>query len=216
MFKRYAIYSDPDQLAALFQVNLNEMKVKDPNYNAGVGGVLPILVSGVNRERVLVSATWNPAAFNVSDDSTSLTSALIQRSPDLSKIFQRKRCLIFMNGYFDWKKISDSVQIPFYFRILNSDVFGVAGLYDKDGSGGYMFMPIETRANEIVEPLSESMPAILSKESIDVWLDPLYPSPDKLHDTLMPHNTIDMASYRVKLKDSDTSSNSKDLIQPVV
>lgn len=216
MFKRYAIYSDPDQLAALFHVNLNEMKAMDPNYNAGVGGVLPILVSGVNRERVLVSATWNPAAFNVSDDSTSLTSALIQGSPDLSKIFQRKRCLIFMNGYFDWKKISDSVQIPFYFRILNSDVFGVAGLYDKDGSGGYMFMPIETRANEIVEPLSESMPAILSKDSIDVWLDPLYPNSDKLHDTLMPHNTIDMASYRVKLKDSDTSSNSKDLIQPVV
>lgn len=216
MFKRYTIYTNSDQLVSTFKVNLNELDTLTPNYNAGPGGMMPILVSGLNRERVLVSASWNTEVFNLAKTQSSLLSAQIQKSPELTKVFQRKRCLILMNGYYDWKKITESLQVPFYFRILSQDVFAVAGIYENDASGSYSFIPIETRANEIVEPLSETMPAIISGDMFDKWLDPLFPTPEKLHDLLVPHKTIEMSSYRVNLKLTDVESNSKDLIQPVV
>jgi putative SOS response-associated peptidase YedK len=177
---------------------------------------MPIIISGLNREQLLVNASWDATAFNQPANHSSLSSASIKKSPDLLKLFQRKRCIIPMNGYYDWKKITESIHIPFYFRILNQDVFGVAGIFEILEDESYVFLPIETRANEIVEPLSETMPAILSKELIDKWLDPLFPNSDKLHDFLMPHKTIEMSSYRVTLQDTDTKSNSKELIQPVV
>jgi putative SOS response-associated peptidase YedK len=121
-----------------------------------------------------------------------------------------------MNGYYEWKKVTEAIQIPFYFRMLNRELFGVAGLYEMDEKGTFSFVPIETRANEIVEPLSETMPAIISDELVNRWLDPLTPNPDMLHDLLSPHRTIEMSSYRVTLKQSDTQSNTKNLIQPVV
>lgn len=216
MFKRYVLFSNSDSFNKSFDVIQSDSINGMPNYNAGPGSSMPIIVSGLNRDHHLVNAKWDGSLFGLSSTQTSLTTASIRKSPDLVKVFQRKRCIIPMNGYYDWKKITESIQIPFYFRILNRDVFGVAGIYDTDTQGLYCFTPIETRANEIVEPLSETMPAIISNDLLDKWLDPLFPNPDQLHDLLTPHKTIDMSSYRVTLKESDITSNSKDLIQPVV
>lgn len=216
MFKRYVIFTNPDSFNKGFDVVHSDSIVGLPNYNAGPGGLMPIIVSGLSRDHHIVNAKWGGSFFNLPSNQTSLTTASIRKSPELVKAFQRKRCIIPMNGYYDWKKITDMIQIPFYFRILNRDVFGVAGIYDTDQDGSYYFIPIETRANEIVEPLSETMPAIISEGFLDKWLDPLFPNPDQLHDLLVPHKTIDMSSYRVTLKESDVTSNSKELIQPVV
>lgn len=216
MFKRYVLFSNPDSFVKGFDVVKTESINGLPNYNVCSGTKMPIIVSGLNRDHHLVSAKWDSSVFGIAAKQTSLTSAAIKKSPELVKVFQRKRCIIPMNGYFDWKKITESIQIPFYFRILNRDVFGVAGLYEKADDGSYSFTPIETRANEIVEPLSETMPAIVAEELLDKWLDPLYPNPDQLHEFLTPHKTIEMSSYRVKLNESDTTSNSKELIQPII
>lgn len=216
MFKRYVLFSDPDSFNKGFDIVHSDVIVGIPNYNAGPGSSMPIIVSGLSRDHHIVNAKWDVRLFNQSSIQTSLTSASIRKSPDLVKVFQRKRCIIPMNGYYDWKKITDTIQIPFYFRILNRDVFGVAGMYETDQDGSYCFIPIETRANEIVEPLSETMPAVIAEDIQDKWLDPLFPGSDQLHDVLTPHKTIDMSSYRVTLRESDLTSNSKELIQPVV
>jgi len=216
MFKRYVLFSNPDFFNKSFDVIQTESIKGLPNYNTCPGSSMPIIVSGLNRDHHLVNAKWDGDFFNLSSNQSSLTSASIRKSPELVKVFQRKRCIIPMNGYYDWKKITEAIQIPFYFRILNRDVFGVAGIYATGPDGSYYFIPIETRANEIVEPLSETMPAIIADDLLDKWLDPLFPNPDQLHDLLTPHKTMEMSSYRVTLKDSDTTSNSKELIQPVV
>lgn len=216
MLKRYVLYSDQETVTTVFKSVRNEEISTKSHFNIGLGSSTPIVISGLNREHYLTIGTWDSSFFNLPHHQTSITSQAIRSSSDLIKLFQRKRCIIPMNGYYDWKKITESVQIPFYFRILNQDVFGVAGLYDTKEDGGVSFIPIETKANEIVEPLSETMPAILSIDMFDKWLDPLYPKPELLHEILSPHKTIEMSSYRVTLKESDITSNSKDLIQPVV
>jgi putative SOS response-associated peptidase YedK len=216
MFKRYVLFSHPESLIKGFDIVQIDSLTGLPNYNVSPGTSVPIIVSGPNRDHHLKQSTWDGFLFSLSENQSALTSAWIRKTPDLVKVFQRKRCVIPMNGYYEWKKVTEAIQIPFYFRILNRELFGVAGLYEIDEKGTFSFVPIETRANEIVEPLSETMPAIISDELVHRWLDPLYPNPDLLHDILSPHRTIEMSSYRVTLKQSDTQSNTKNLIQPVV
>jgi putative SOS response-associated peptidase YedK len=215
MFNRYALFNDLAEIIAEFNIQKNRITQYQSCYNVGVGSAMPIIIAGVNREREIVEATWSGDWIQPVSMASSLTSDEIRKVPQLQKSFQRKRCLVIMNGYFDWKHITDTIQIPFYFRILSSDLFGVAGLYEKVGDA-YQFIPIETRANEIVEPLSATMPAILTADVFTMWLDPLYPDMEKLHELLVPVETIEMSSYRVSLKESDRASNTKELIHPIL
>lgn len=224
MFQRYAIYSDLNAIAQEFEIKkISETFQGEgnliPNYNAGVGDVLPIIIAGQNREHTLLEAVWNPEAFHVATGSTSITTETIQKDSMLLKLFQRKRCLIPMNGYFEWKELGQTLQIPFYLRVLNRHLIAVAGLYlepEQTGREHFVFIPIQVESNEIVQPLSDVMPAILEESHFNKWLDPLTSNGNLLAGAIKPHNTLHMASYRVKLQSADRESNSGDLIQPIV
>lgn len=217
MLNRYAIYSSKADIEKLFSIESNQITENNPHYNAGPGGVFPIIIAGKNRERTLIKATWSNDLFSVSSDKTSIIKQDFEKNAPLQKTFQRKRCLILMNGYFDWKVITENIQLSFYFRLLNSDLFVVAGIYENETElSPLKFLPIETEANEIVEPLSLNMPTIINKEDIDIWLDPLSNDSDLLLNMIKPLKTTEMSSYRVSLKKDDRESNTKEVIRPLV
>lgn len=217
MFRRFSLYSSPKSVASDFKAETSHADSYSESFNIGPDDAALILYAGKNRERTLSVAKWTDSIVENVPSRISLTRDDIIRNPDYLKLFQRKRCLVVMNGYFDWKMISPALGIPFYFRLLDQTCFAVAGLYHSNGPGGEMvFTPIQTGANEIVEPLSAMMPAILSHSDFDVWLDPLVNNNESLMDMLKPYSTIDMASYRVNLKESDRETNDSSLIQPMI
>lgn len=217
MINRYTIYSPKAEIEKLFKIEFNQITENNPHYNAGPGGTFPIIIAGKNRERTLVKAIWSSDSFVISSAKTSILKEDFIKNVPLQKTFQRKRCLILMNGYFDWKKITENIQLAFYFRLLNTDLFVVAGLYESENELATLnFLPIETESNEIVEPLSTNMPAIIDFSDIDTWLDPLSNDTDELFEMIKPLKTSEMSSYRVALKREDRESNSKEVIQPLV
>ncbi len=217
MFRRFSLYSSATTVASDFHVETSLADSFKECYNIGPGDTGLILHAGKNRERTLSVARWTDSILSEMPSRVSITRDEIVRSPSYVKLFQRKRCLIVMNGYFDWKMISPTLGIPFYFRILEQNCFAVAGLYNPDTTSDELnFTPIQTDANEIVEPLSSMMPAILSHHDFDVWLDPLVNDNEMLLDMLKPFSTIDMASYRVHLQENDRTSNNSSLIQPII
>jgi putative SOS response-associated peptidase YedK len=217
MLNRYTIYSDKVEIEKLFGIELNLIAENSPRYNAGPGSIVPVIIAGKNRERTLVGAKWSSGPFAIGSTKTSILKEDFVKNVSLQKTFQRKRCLILMNGYFDWKKITETIQLAFYFRLLNTDLFVVAGLYENESDlKAINFLPIETESNEIVEPLSASMPAIIDFSDIDMWLDPLSNDAEGLIDMIKPLKTSEMSSYRVALKNEDRESNTKEVIQPLV
>lgn len=217
MFRRFSLYSSPISVARDFNAETSHADRFSESYNVGPTDSALILYAGKNRERTLSVAKWTDSIVDSVPPRTSLTRDDIVRNPEYLKLFQRKRCLVVMNGYYDWKMISPALGIPFYFRLLDQKCFAVAGLFQSDRSTGeFVFTPIQTVANEIVEPLSTMMPAILSHDDFDIWLDPLVNDNEKLLDMLKPYSTIDMASYRVNLKESDREANDSSLIQPII
>ncbi|MCH8495465.1 MAG: SOS response-associated peptidase [Balneolales bacterium] len=216
MFSRYTFFSSVDDLVDLFGVDKNEIKGFAPVYNAGYGSKMPIIIAGHARETTLVLADWG--GIPASDPVISLSN--LDKKPEQRKLLQRRRCIIPANGYFEWKRISDSIAIPFYMRMLARPIIGFAGVYDtlesSDGTLEYSFSVIETHANELVEPLSATMPAILEEETMLTWIDPLHPDIESLRSGIRPAKTSHMASFRVQNDVNDSEINKPSLIEPLL
>lgn len=218
MFSRYALHFNIGQIKDLFQAVANfEFPT---NYNIGVGSEVPIVISGHARETTVVLAKWDSTFAGVSANTSAIDMKIINKSKELRKAFQRKRCIIPISGYYEWKKLSEKITIPFYLRMINTDILGVAGIYsvqtDADGNTKFEFTAILVPANELIEPLNETMPALLPERMFDHWLDPLQTDVELLENALKPAPTSDMASFRISNKVDDIEANSPTLIHPVM
>jgi putative SOS response-associated peptidase YedK len=212
------LHSNIGEIKDLFQAVANfEFP---PSYNIGVGREVPIVISGHARETTVVLAKWDSTFAGVSANTSAIDMKIINKSKELRKAFQRKRCIIPISGYYEWKKLSEKITIPFYLRMINTDILGVAGLYsvqtDADGSTKFEFTAILVPANELVEPLNDTMPALLPERMFDQWLDPLQTDVELLENALKPAPTSDMASFRISNKVDDIEANSTELINPVM
>lgn len=94
-------------------------------------------------------------------------SETILEKPSFRGSFNSCRCLVPASGFYEAKK---------YFRLKNNSVFSLAGIYSlwESETGDYLptFSIITTTANEIVKPVHDRMPVIISRQSESIWLDP--------------------------------------------
>jgi putative SOS response-associated peptidase YedK len=95
--------------------------------------------------------------------------------PAFRKAFSKRRCLVPMSGFYEWKK-GPRGKVPHYVRLLNSDLFTCAGLWKwwktPDGEWVATFTIIVTDANALISLLHDRMPVILAPEDHEAWLDP--------------------------------------------
>jgi putative SOS response-associated peptidase YedK len=89
-----------------------------------------------------------------------------------------RRCLIPANGFYEWR---DTDHVPHYIHPTTQPCFTFAGLWSRweppDDSEAKVealdtFTVITTAANELIAPLHERMPAVLTPEEWEPWLDP--------------------------------------------
>jgi putative SOS response-associated peptidase YedK len=53
----------------------------------------------------------------------------IAEKPAFRKAFAKRRCLVPMSGFYEWKKMPRG-KVPYYVRLLKSDLFTCAGLWE--------------------------------------------------------------------------------------
>lgn len=217
MFSRYALHSTLPEIEQTFSVVTNRSSFSSPRYNIAPGSIVPIIVAGTARDVTLVDAMWDGVAG--SHPSSTIASLRAHQSEAL-KLLSRNRCLLPVNGFYEWKRLSERIQLPFYFRLLKRDVFGIAGIYsrleDADGKLLYHFAALEVTSNELLEPLSESMPAILDENDAADWLNPLNAAVASAEALLKSCKTNLMASYRVGDEVNSLTADGDGLIKPVV
>jgi putative SOS response-associated peptidase YedK len=123
----------------------------------------------------------------------------ITEKPVFRASFQRKRCLIPADSFYEWKKIGTDKQ-PM--RILRKDegIFSMAGLYDTwtapDGQKVSTCTIITTTPNELMADIHDRMPVILKLEDEKIWLDRTQ-KVENLQALLRPFPAEDMFAYPV-------------------
>ena len=100
-------------------------------------------------------------------------SETIADKPSFKGAYQRRRCLVPADGYYEWKRQRNLNQ-PHYLQLADESVFYMAGIwetwYDDAGNSLDSYAILTTQANALAAKIHERMPVILLDDQGIEWL----------------------------------------------
>lgn len=139
--------------------------------------------------------------------------------PSFREAFQRRRCLILADGFFEWQKQpGKQPSIPYYFTLNDKKLFFFAGLWDTWHSpSGETFTTcaiITTTPNAVVEPVHDRMPVLFESQAAWAWLNKSA-SASSLQAMLLPYPAEKMNGYVVSTLINQANLETPELIKKI-
>jgi putative SOS response-associated peptidase YedK len=145
-------------------------------------------------------------------------------SPAFRAAFQRRRCLVPVDSFYEWKR-EGSVRQPY--RVVREDgrPLALAGLWAgwRDPSSDpespvivRTFTIVTSGPNDAVADLHDRMPVIVPDEAWERWLDPSPADPGELQGLLQPSDDIALRIYAVSRAVNDVRRDGPELIEPLI
>src|SRR5665647_3599738 len=94
--------------------------------------------------------------------------------PSYKASFKQRRCLILADGYYEWSGGGKS-RVPMFFHLTGHRDFAMAGLWDRWEQRGELLDTctiITTNASAKAAAYHHRMPALLTLDGAEEWLDP--------------------------------------------
>ncbi|HET9666707.1 MAG TPA: SOS response-associated peptidase [Desertimonas sp.] len=156
----------------------------------------------------------------------------LAEKPAYKGIFRKHRCLIPMDGFYEWKAGTPDGPLtakgkpakqPMYFESADGEPLAVAGLWTawRDPAAGdkgawlHSTSVITTSANSTMRPVHDRMPVILPKSLWAEWLDPDNHDTDRLGQLLLPAGDDVLTVHAVKPDVNNVRNNGPELIAPI-
>jgi len=104
-------------------------------------------------------------------------SETVFEKSSFKEAYKQRRCLIPLNGYFEWKKDPQSKKSkPHFIVSASGDYFVFAGIYESwyDNTRDETILTcalLTTEPNEKIASLHDRMPVILESDQWELWLD---------------------------------------------
>ena len=141
----------------------------------------------------------------------------IDRTPAFRQAFQKRRCLIPADGFYEWRKTRPP-KVPFHISLKNEIPFCFAGVWEawqNPESQEWLLSCsiITTEANELIAQIHDRMPVILREAEFPVWLGDT--SEADLKSLLRPYPSEEMQMWEVSSRVNSPVNNDSDLITPV-
>jgi putative SOS response-associated peptidase YedK len=145
-----------------------------PRYNiAPSQSVLAIFQRAAEREAAFLQWGLIPSWSKEGKGFINARAETIEAKPSFGESFQRRRCLIPADGFYEWQRLGEIAQ-PYFFQMKDELPFAFAGIWDEwqgDGTSIASCAIITTTANELLASIHDRMPVILRSRSYDAWLD---------------------------------------------
>lgn len=220
MCGRYTLYNSPTDLAKHFSATLQYSFSK--SYNIAPTSIIPVLIE-LDHERLILPMRWGliPAWHKEEQKLTVLNNAKIETvdtKPSFRSSFKRHRCLIMTDGFYEWDSTTKPKQ-PYYFHRKDNQPFALAGIWDRWVSGDKSVDScciITEAANDIVSTVHERMPAIITPENYDKWLNLTLQDPSQIKDIAMqPNAYVDITTHPVTSKMNRVAYNNSHCIEKI-
>jgi len=147
----------------------------------------------------------------IGDKMYNARAETITEKPSFARAFQKRRCLIPADGFYEWQKLGKARE-PLCFSLVSGQPFGFAGLYEtwmSPEKGPVSTCTIvTTEANELIRPIHDRMPVIVPKDREAFWIDPDSRDPWELLSILKPYPSDEM---RMSARDVTLFGGSKGL-----
>ncbi len=222
MSDRLALHASKEEVEKTFGVSTHRNDFFEADYNINPGTLMPA-VCREEGERKVHRFRWGliPEGAEEEREGKEHYQAELEDvlgDGRLKECLDTRRCIVPANGFYKWKT-SKKKSTPFFIRLLENKVAGLAGIYDvwqsQSTRNVYSFTLLMTEANALVQPVGERMPVILPEESYGKWLADEEWSEAGLQKLIRPFDLTRMAVNRVSEKVNDLSNNGPELIQPI-
>ena len=177
MCGRFTLHHPAEELVRRFAVEQTFLELR-PRYN--IAPSQPVAVVIQRRQRQLCEFRWGLVPFwaKAAAIGNRLINARAESLADTSAFrnaFRRRRCIVPASGYFEWKH-SGSGKVPHYIQPENRQPLAMAGLAEKwTAPNGEILRTcaiVTTEPSPAVAGIHHRMPAILTPEAAEIWLDP--------------------------------------------
>ncbi len=132
--------------------------------------------------------------------------------------FRERRCLIPVNGFYEWQKRGDGRQ-PFLFQKKDKGLFALAGIWDRwEYPGGKELNSctiLTTAANPVMRPIHHRMPVILPRGDWELWLRLDPQQAENLQGLLKPLATDDLLAVPVSRQVNKPDFDEPECLAPI-
>jgi putative SOS response-associated peptidase YedK len=143
----------------------------------------------------------------------------IDTKPAFREAFRRRRCLVPLDNFYEWKKTPAGKQ-PYAVGLKRGRLMAVAGLWESwrspEGERIRSFTIATTRPNALCAELHDRMPVVLQPDVWPIWLGEEPADPKHLKALLVPYPGDDMISWPVSARVGSVRNNDPSLIEPIV
>ena len=185
MCGRYYRRSDKQRIAeAFFRGQMPEDFVMPPDFNIAPATFQPVIRQ--NRDtggRELVMMRWGLVPYfakSLADfkgfSTINARAETVQGNAMWRGPFERRRCLVPADGFYEWMKLDAKTKKPYAFAMRDALPFAFAGLWDTWRNAAtndwlQSFSIITAEPNELTAEVHTRMPVILHAGDYDRWLE---------------------------------------------
>jgi len=176
MYDRYAIFVSVDELNQSMGVEVG--RNYQPTYNAAPTQILPVITNKNPKECSFfqwgLMSKWSNSKSSMSAKSINLSAETAFHKAIYKRQIQSHRCIVPINGFYAWKKVSKKLRVPYYFSSTDTPILGIAGVWEEfediDGMLSFSFMIMTVPSPDVLIEFESQMPAIFSPNDCHHWL----------------------------------------------
>ncbi len=201
------------------EFNLDQIEIElPPSYNIAPTQDVAVIVE--NGQSKLTAMRWGLIPYWAKDESigSKLINArgeTVDEKPSFRHSFQKRRCLIVANGFYEWQHRGKE-KIPFFIHLKEKKLFCFAGIFDNwkslEGESITSCSIITTDASQDLKTIHPRMPVILKREDFSVWLK--NSNPHELKKLLVPYS-VDLEYFEVSKDVNSPLNNYSELIEAI-
>jgi putative SOS response-associated peptidase YedK len=220
MCGRFTQERPASELAEIFGA---EPLVDDPGGHYNVAPTDEALVVVQREERRAVTAYrwgliphWATEA-KVGSRMFNARAETLTTSPAFSRAFQRRRCLVPVDSFYEWKR-EGTVRQPYRVARADGRPLVLAGLWagwHDPGTNAVRrtFTIITTTPNASLSDLHDRMPVIVPDDAWARWLNPSISDRGELLGLLEPNEAVELQIYPVRRLVNDVRQDGPELIE---
>jgi putative SOS response-associated peptidase YedK len=207
---------DAVRRAVDFMAPTFEEFTEHPRFNIAPSQIVPV-VRLSDRGRELLPMRWGfIASWTMGKPKIAPINAkceTVAASGMFRQAFQRRRCLVPADGFYEWKGAKPPKQ-PFFIHRKDDAPFAFAGLWERwkpvEGAEPVdTFTILTTTPNELMAPIHNRMPVIIDASDYVRWLE------QGDGDLLKPYAAGKMEAFPVSTKVNRPAYDAPDCVEPI-
>jgi putative SOS response-associated peptidase YedK len=224
MCGRTALTASPEDLRETF--GLDETPEVAPHYNVPPSRPLEVVRVIRSGERAgarrLDALRWGLVPTWAKDPKMGHRLVLaraetVATTPAFRDAFRWRRCLVAVDGFFEWRRDGKTATVPFFVRRPDRRVFALAGLWSRwvspDGEVIESCAVVTQASRGPIAAIHDRQPVVLEPDAWSQWLDPAITDGAALAPLLEPRSP-DLVAYSVSPYVNDPRHDDAKCIEP--